>query len=87
MKFNWITAGIPGPEIEKDIIELEYQLRPRITRFLMRYFDPEVHEDFRAFHFDVDLARREIRISENTPLTYVQSISCDFMNEIGLNCC
>ncbi|SFR53085.1 hypothetical protein SAMN04490243_2670 [Robiginitalea myxolifaciens] len=87
MKFNWITAGIPGPEIEKHIIELEYQLRPRITRFLMRYFDPEVHEDFRAFQFDVDLARREIRISENTPRNYVQRVSCDFMNEIGLNCC
>ena len=87
MKFNWITTGIPSPETEKDIIELEYQLRPRITRFLMRYFDPEVHEDFRAFHFDVDLARREVRISESTPLNYIQSIAGEFTREIGLNCC
>ena len=85
--FNWITEGILDPEQEKYCIELEYQLRPRITRFLMKYLDPEHHEHFSVFHFDVDLLQREIRISENTPADYANLIARKFMEEIGLKCC
>lgn len=87
MTFNWISEGAPEAVQQKYRIELEYQLRPRITRFLLKYLEPEYHGDFSDFHFDVDLIRREVRISERTPQQYLQAISCDFKKEIGWNCC
>ena len=85
--FNWITEGTPDPDQRKYCIELEYQLRPRITRFLMKHLDPEHHEDISVFHFDVDLLRNEVRISDKTPSDYTSRVACAFMQEIGMKCC
>jgi hypothetical protein len=85
--FNWISEGTPDPGQSKYYIELEYQLRSRITRFLLKYLEPEYQGDFSDFHFDVDLIRREVRISDKTPPHYLPAISSDFMKEIGWNCC
>ncbi len=85
--FNWIWEETPDDSLKKFCIELEYRLRPRITRFLMDRLDSELLEDFSSFHFDVDMGRREIRISDKTPVEYASVIACDFMKEIGMNCC
>ena len=77
----------PGNATVVETIDLEYRLRPRITRFLMERLERELQGDFSSFHFDVDLERREVRISEKTPAKYVQRIARDFMKEIGVNCC
>lgn len=87
MTFNWITEGTPDPDLRKYCIELEYRLRPRITRFLMQHLEPELDGDFSDFHFDVDLHRREIRISDRTPSAYVNQVVREFMEEIGMDCC
>ncbi|MDG1572194.1 hypothetical protein OZ410_07690 [Robiginitalea sp. M366] len=87
MTFNWILEGLPNPAQLKTCIELEYQLRPRITRFLMDRLGPEYLGDFSDFHFDVDLVSREVRISDKTPAAYIAGLSMDFMNEIGRGCC
>lgn len=87
MTFNWILGQDADPAHQKLCIDLEYRLRPRITRFLMERLERELQGDFSSFHFDVDLVRREVRISEKTPSKYVQRIGCDFMKEIGVNCC
>jgi len=85
--FNWILGPDADPAHQKLCIDLEYRLRPRITRFLMERLERELQGDFSSFHFDVDLERREVRISEKTPAKYVQRIARDFMKEIGVNCC
>lgn len=85
--FNWIHQGPPDPDSEKRAIELEYQLRPRIVRFLMDRLGPEYLGDFTDFHFDVDMIRREVRLSDKTPAAYLTVLACDFMQEIGMNCC
>ncbi len=87
MTFNWILGQDDDPAHKKLCIDLEYHLRPRITRFLMARLERELQGDFSSFHFDVDLVRREVRISEKTPAKYVQRIAYDFMKEIGVNCC
>ena len=87
MTFNWITNGIQDPDQKRYCIELEYQLRPRITKFLMDNLEPDHDGDFSDFHFDVDLPRRQIRISDKTPATYVNQVVCQFMQEIGMDCC
>jgi hypothetical protein len=44
-------------------------------------------DDFSCFHFDVDMVRREIRISEKTPEEYSKQLRMGFRDEIGANCC
>ena len=85
MKFNWISATEADDKLKKFCIELEYQLRPRITRFLMSRLDPECCGDFSCFYFDVDLATQQITISEKTPWEYTQVIATDFDREINSN--
>ena len=87
MTFNWILGQESDPAHKRLCIDLEYRLRPRITRFLMERLERELQGDFSSFHFDVDLKRREIRISDKTPAKYVQRLSCDFMQEIGIDGC
>ncbi len=86
MNFNWILGKDSDAALQRRCVDLEYRLRPRITRFLMERLERELHGDFSSFYFDVDLVRREVRISDKTPAKYVQRISCDFMQEIGINC-
>lgn len=83
MTFNWITGQDDGPAPKKLCIDLEYRLRPRITRFLMDRLERELHGDFSAFHFDVDLLRREVRISDKTPAEYARRIAADFNIELA----
>ena len=66
---------------------MEYQLRPRITRYIMDTLGFEYCDDFSCFHFDVDMVRREIRISEKTPEEYAKLLRIGFQEEIGTNCC
>ena len=82
--FNWIIGQDADPSHKKLCIDLEYRLRPRITRFLMERLERELRGDFSSFHFDVDLSRREIRISEKTPVKYARQVAEDFMLEFGL---
>lgn len=84
MTFNWIIGQDADPSHKKLCIDLEYRLRPRITRFLMERLERELRGDFSSFHFDVDLSRREIRISEKTPVRYARQVAEDFMAEFGL---
>jgi len=44
-------------------------------------------DDFSCFHFDLDMVRREIRISEKTPEEYAKLLRVGFQDEIGTSCC
>lgn len=81
MKFNWISDKEIDDSLRKFCIELEYRLRPRITRFLMDRLEYECRGDFSAFHFDVDLGSRELRIGKSTPLPLANRIAADFHKE------
>ncbi len=87
MTFNWIIGKDSDAALQRRCVDLEYRLRPRITRFLMERLERELRGDFSLFHFDVDLVRSEIRISDKTPAKYVHRLSCDFMKEIGIDRC
>lgn len=81
--FNYILEKDADPSRKKFCIDLEYRLRPRITRFLMARLERELRGDFTLFHFDVDLIRREIRISDKTPAEYARRIAADFKTELA----
>lgn len=83
MTFNWIISGDDGPSMKKARIDLEYRLRPRITRFLLSQFEEEHHIDFSSFHFDVDWKNQWVWISEKTPHHFIEKIKVDFDNEIN----
>ncbi len=83
MKFTWISEKEIDDSLYKFCIELEYRLRPRITRFLMERLEYECRGDFSAFHFDVDLGSRELRIGENTPMVLARKIAKDFREEFS----
>lgn len=87
MHFHWIFNGEQEDLDHKELINLEYQLRPRITRYLMDRLGFDFCDDFSCFHFDVDMVRREVRISERTPEEYATLLGVDFIREIGANCC
>lgn len=81
MKFNWISDQEIDDSQSRFCIELEYRLRPRITRFLMDRLEYECRGDFSAFHFDVDLSTQELRIGKNTPMQFASKIASDFRRE------
>ncbi|MEO9511704.1 MAG: hypothetical protein ABJN84_18335 [Flavobacteriaceae bacterium] len=83
MKFNWVIKGDTTPSIKKTCIDLEYRLRPRITKFLLSRLDNELYGDFSAFHFDVDIKNQWVWISEKTPHDYIARIRDDFDREIN----
>ncbi len=83
MKFNWISEKEIDDPLRKFCIDLEFRLRPRITRFLMDRLERECEGDFSSFHFDVDLTSGKLRIGPKTPLGLSQKIKSDFQNEFG----
>lgn len=87
MHFNWIMNGDQNDVDKKSLIDLEYRLRPRITRFLMERLEQECSGDFSSFHFDVDMVSKEIRIADKTPQGLAIKVSEDFKNLISSNCC
>ena len=84
MQFNWIIGTEADEKLQRFCIELEYQLRPKITKFLISRFDFESVSDFSCFYFDVDVLSRSVRLSEQTPPFFLQLIQRDFDREIGL---
>ncbi|MCL6272549.1 hypothetical protein M3P19_00935 [Muricauda sp. 2012CJ35-5] len=83
MKFNWVVAGTPDPEIKRACIDLEYRLRPKITKFLLSKLDSESCGDFSCFHFDVDFQKQWVWISTKTPEQYIELLKADFDREIN----
>lgn len=82
VKFNWINRE-NDTMTKKVCIDLEYRLRPRITKFLLSQYDSDYLIDFSKFHFDVDLKNQWIWISEKTPQDYIDYIKEDFDIEIN----
>lgn len=62
---------------------MEYSLRPKITKFLLKKIDGDSLGDFSSFHFDVDLQKRWVWISDKTPREIIQKILPDFDLEIN----
>ncbi|MBT8222004.1 MAG: hypothetical protein KJN96_02420 [Eudoraea sp.] len=83
MRFNWISEREIDDSLRKFCIELEYSLRPRITRFLMERLEYECRGDFSSFHFDVDLNLGQLRIGKNTPMRLTKKIASDFRKEFN----
>ena len=67
MHFNWIYTKPTDPNQKAHSIELEYMLRPKITKYLMERFEDELNGDFSCFHFDVDVVSSCVSISTKTP--------------------
>ena len=87
MKFNWIVGNTADEQLQRFCIDLEYQLRPRIVKFLIEKFDHDCCSDFSCFHFDVDLQRNLITLANSTPEQYRREIESDFNKCIGTDCC
>ncbi|WP_205728907.1 hypothetical protein [Flagellimonas onchidii] len=83
LTFNWIISGDDNPSLKKARIDLEYRLRPRITKFLLSQLDGDHPIDFSSFYFDVDLKNQWIWISERTPRDIVEKIKVSFDQEIN----
>tara|TARA_Y100001933_G_scaffold55700_1_gene55194 strand:+ start:1939 stop:2208 length:270 start_codon:yes stop_codon:yes gene_type:complete len=79
--FNWVFSGDDNPAMKRTCIDLEYSLRPRIMRFLLSKFD--VDTDFSRFHFDVDVDRKWVFISDKTPKEYTRVLLPDFDKTIN----
>ncbi|NNC61382.1 MAG: hypothetical protein HKO11_03540 [Eudoraea sp.] len=86
MKFNWILSNDMDVNLKRQCIDLEYRLRPRITKFLMARLEQECSGDFSSFHFDVDMVTNNIRISPRTPSRFTRLIQRDFEREISGLC-
>ena len=87
LNFNWISEQGLNAELHKSYIELEYELRLKIMKFLISRLEHKCEGDFSSFHFDVDMVSRTISISEKTPRKYAQEIEPDFDTVINSNCC
>ncbi|WP_297765463.1 hypothetical protein [uncultured Muriicola sp.] len=87
MKFNWIISRDIDDDFRRYCIDLEYKLRPKITKFLMSRLDEEFGGDYSCFHFDVDMVTENISISNKTPVEYISLFSSDFEREINGTCC
>lgn len=83
MHFNWLTNLPKDQRYSRLSIELEYELRPRITRYLMRKFESDCCGDFSCFHFDVDVNTQWVRVGRSTPERYRSVIAQDFDAEIN----
>ncbi|NHF58137.1 hypothetical protein FK220_002210 [Flavobacteriaceae bacterium TP-CH-4] len=87
MNFHWTFNETTDEQLKKFCIELEYQLRRKITRFLMDRVEKECQGDFSCFHFEVDMVAKRIALSPKTPSRFRQLIEADFETEINHNCC
>jgi hypothetical protein len=76
VKFNWVFSGDDSPAMQRTCIDMEYSLRPKITRFLLSRLD--VDADFTSFHFDVNVDKKWVYISEKTPMEYIRKLLPDF---------
>ncbi len=83
VKFHWNSVQHIDEDLYKLCVNLEYKLRPKITRFLISRLERECCGDFSCFYFDVDLNLKQITISDKTPLKYSRKISGDFEDEIN----
>jgi hypothetical protein len=87
VNFNWIFKDKADDKLKRFCVELEYQLRPKITRFLMERLEIDYDGDFSDFYFDVDMESKQITLSKKTPPEYLRLIASDFEMEINQNCC
>ncbi|WP_430907027.1 hypothetical protein [Maribacter sp. 2-571] len=87
MTFHWKLNDDTDEKLKRFCVELEYRLRPKITRFLLKRLDTEFDGDLSRFHFDIDMITKRISFSAQTPLEYIQGIEADFDMEINRNCC
>ncbi|MEW2923155.1 MULTISPECIES: hypothetical protein [Flavobacteriaceae] len=83
MKFNWVISGETDQAVKKACIDMEYRLRPKITKFLLKKLDGDFSGDFSIFHFDVDVQNRWVWISNKTPQRFIEKIKSDFDREIN----
>lgn len=83
VNFNWVYSGNTDSAMKRACIDLEYSLRPRITKFLLTRVDGECCGDFSCYHFDVDVKRNWVWISEKTPKECIKKILPDFDTEIN----
>ncbi len=86
MKFNWILKEGKDEQLKRFCVDLEYRLRPKITRFLLARVDNECNGDFSCFYFDVNMISKRITLSEKTPAKYLQLIKSDLESEINHDC-
>ncbi len=84
MTFNWITGREIDEKLHRLCIELEYEFRPKIIKFLIANFDMECCSDFSCFHFNVDLVSKKVTLSDDTPLLYLQQIKPDFNKKMEM---
>lgn len=80
MKFNWIFTKEADNRQRKRCIDLEYQLRPRIIKFLLEQFDNEdcCDDSFSCFHFDVYVETEMVYMGEDTPDNYLSTMADQF---------
>jgi len=78
VKFNWLFSGDDNPAMKRTCIDLEYKLRPKITKFLLSKLDSDYSGDFSRFCFDVDVDRKWVSISDKTPKELISKIWADF---------
>jgi len=83
LKFNWLFSGDDNPVIQRACIDFEYKLRPKITKFLLSKLDGDFGGDFSCFYFDVDMDRKWVSISDQTPTELILKIISDFDNTIN----
>jgi hypothetical protein len=83
VKFNWILSDNPDSSVKRACIDLEYRLRPKITKFLLSKFEGDNPIDFSSFHFDVDMKNQWVWISDKTPANHIEKIQVDFDAEIN----
>ncbi|MFX0555240.1 hypothetical protein ACOCEA_00480 [Maribacter sp. CXY002] len=87
MTFNWIITPDTNEEQKERYLHLEYQLRHKITKYLLERLENECEGDFSSFYFDVDMLTKKKSISEQTPLKYRKILLPDFDQEISKKCC
>ena len=84
MKITWNPPGSEMSEsLKKACIDFEYQLRPKITKFLLARLETECCGDLSCFHFNIDLDSKWVWIGAKTPEDFASKIKVDFDNEIN----
>jgi len=86
LTFNWILTEKADTELLRFCVDLEYDLRKKITKFLIPKVENECCPDFDCFYFDVDVLERKVSVSKKTPPQYFQLIAADFDVEITHKC-
>jgi len=84
MRFNWILGDRTDEKLYRLCVDIEYQLRPKIVKFLILNFDSlDTSSYFSCFFFNVDLNTNRITVDEQTPVAYRNAINSKFEREIG----